>query len=872
MGAIMSRRHFVVVAATALTALCVSGCSKKAGGKTEDVLEETLVNPINWDAGEWRAGSCIHGCGNRCANLAYVVDGVVLTQQSIHSRKETLDFPLKKPCLRGLSQRKRIYDVGRLRYPMKRKSWEPFTGGKKELRGVDEWERISWDDAIKYVADELKNSREKYGARSILLCDAQYPITDNMGRFFAATGGAMNHWFTNSYGSFPTAWLYGYRQLGTFHQCINDRLDLLNVDFFVMFGMNPAWNATGNVMRYLLRAKEKGAKFVCIDPFYNDTASLLDAEWIPIHPGTDHALMLGLAHELLTLDKQGSMIDWDFLNRCTIGFDADHMPAGANPAGNFKSYLTGESDSIAKTPEWAEEITGVPASTTKALAARIGKDVKCAILSSLAPCRYNESDHYPQMLMTLGAMTGHMGKSGHMTGDTCEGPQDDGGMQLVKAGGNGMPQYKNPVDDLLNSNWIWDAVLSGRYVFSGGFGSPLPAEERKVDVHIIFHGQTGSLQHFENFPRGVEAHRAVDFVVTQDYYFGANAQYSDIVLPITTDWENPRGTQGLEPWVARDFLQVFDHVTDAVGESKSVRWIATELGKKLGYKETDIFPMSEGQITYNWISSAKVLDEDGKTYKPLVTITQKEIDEMGAKGKPQQGVVSIDDLYANGGYQVPRSEGDNYGHIAFKEFRADPEKYALESKSGKLEIYSAHYAETITAMGGGEVSPIPVYKPTPEGYHQTFSNWKTKEKGAFPLQQITPHYPRRCHTLFDDVPQLREAWASPVYMSAADAKERGISEGDGVLVSSEIGKTARPVCISQRVMPGVVLIPHGSIPDIDPKTGIDFGGHDNNLHKSCPRTQNADGYNATLVQIVKYDGKIVPDVERAIKVPIKEAK
>ena len=763
MSATLDRRHFVATTTAALAALCLSACSaqdkKGENEKTEDVLEESsLVNPIDWDAGEWKAGSCIHGCGNRCANLAYVVDGVVLTQQSIHAREDTLDFPIKKPCLRGLSQRKRIYDAARLRYPMKRKNWEPLTGGKKELRGSDEWERISWDEAIAYVADEIKNAREKYGDRSILLCDSLYPITDYRGRIFAATGGAMNQWFTNSYGSFPNAWLYGYRQLGTFHQCVNDRLDLLNVEQFVLFGVNPAWNGTGNVMRCLLRAKESGAKFVCIDPFYNDTASILDAEWIPIHPGTDIAFMQGLAHEILVLDEQGKdMIDWDFLDRCTIGFDAEHMPEGANPADNFKSYLTGESDGVAKTPEWAEEITGIPAATTRALAARIGKDVKCAIMSSLAPCRYNESDHYPQMLMTLGAMTGHMGKSGHMTGDTCEGPQNDGGMQLVKAGGNGMPQLKNPVDDLINSNWIWDAVLDGKYVFSGGFGTPLPGEEREVDVHVIFHGQTGALQQFEDFGRGVEAHRAVDFVVTTDYYFGANAQYSDIVLPITTDWENPRGTQGLGPWVARDFLQVFDHVTDPVGESKSVRWIATTLAEKLGFKEADVFPMTEEQVTYNWISSARVLDEDGKTYKPLVTISKEEIDTMGVEGKPQEGVVGIDEMYANCGYQVPRSEGDNYGHIAFKEFREDPDKYPLESQSGKLEIYSTHYAETITAMGGGEIANLPVYKPTSEGFEQIFTNWETKEKGEFPLQQITPHYPRRAHTLFDDVPQLREA-------------------------------------------------------------------------------------------------------------------
>ena len=319
----ISRRGFVAATAAALAALCATGCSKTPQSEPENVLEEVkLTQKIDWDSGRWISAACVHGCGNKCVNKAYVVDGVVLCQQSDGSREDVPEMPLKKPCLRGLSQRKRVFGTGRLKYPMKRKGWEPLTGGDKSLRGRDEWERISWEEALDYVAAEFKNAREVYGDKSILLCDNLYAGQDDFGRLLANTGGFVHHWWTGSYGSYTTAFLYGFRQNGAFHNMVNDRMDLRNCELIVMIGMNPAWNNCGNTLRYYMEAKANGAEFVSVDPFFNDTANLYDAEWIPVRPGTDVAFLLGVAHEVLALDATvGNMIDWDFLDKCTLGFD-----------------------------------------------------------------------------------------------------------------------------------------------------------------------------------------------------------------------------------------------------------------------------------------------------------------------------------------------------------------------------------------------------------------------------------------------------------------------------------------------------------------------------------------------------------------------
>ena len=141
-------------------------------------------------------------------------------------------------------------------------------------------------------------------------------------------------------------------------------MDLVNSDYIVLMGHNAAWAAFGNPSYYLKHAKENGARFVFVGPEYSATAGFANALWIPVRPGGDTALLLGVAYSMITRDDNGSLIDWDFLNRCTVGFDADHMPADAKTDENFRAYVLGESDGIAKTQQWASELCGTPSSSS----------------------------------------------------------------------------------------------------------------------------------------------------------------------------------------------------------------------------------------------------------------------------------------------------------------------------------------------------------------------------------------------------------------------------------------------------------------------------------------------------------------------------
>ncbi len=135
-------------------------------------------------------------------------------------------------------------------------------------------------------------------------------------------------------------------------------------------------------------------------------------------------------------------------------------------------------------------------------------------------------------------------------------------------------------------------------------------------------------------------------------------------------------------------------------------------------------------------------------------------------------------------------------------------------------------------------------------------------KGPFPLQLFTIHYPRRSHSVFDNVPWLREAFPNPLFMNPKDAAERGIKDGDTVLIISRHGKTLRPVYLTERIMPGVVTLPHGAWVEMDEKTGIDKAGADNIINGAIPTGQGTSGYNTCVVQVEKWTGQpLLPDVE-----------
>jgi anaerobic dimethyl sulfoxide reductase subunit A len=613
-----------------------------------------------------------------------------------------------------------------------------------------------------------------------------------------------------------------------------------------MWGANPAVSSNGSPTYNFLQAKKAGAKFIFVDPFYSPSMRVLADEWIPIRPATDAAFLLGMAYVMITEDSPDNpLLDWDFLNNGTVGFDADHMPEGADPKNNFKDYVLGKTDGIAKTPTWASNICGTPPERIRALAIEYATTRPTMVICGGATTRINNGSSTSQAFITLACMTGNIGIQGAGTGLSCHNRAGNAGPSLVTAGGAGVKGIPDPVKDNINYNQVWEAVLSKKYTAAKD-------DVRDINIQMIYHGGYITLNQCTGLTKGIEAHKAVEFVVTQGHFYNTDARYSDIVLPITTMWER----DGTFTSGNREALFFSSKAVEPLFEAQDDLWVAVELGKRLGIDPAVIQPLPLPQMMFNQLAGCKVIKADGSDFEPLVTITADDIAAMGVTGDPQTGRITIEEFRNAGVYQVARSEGDAFGFTEFEAFRNDPVANPRDTPSTKIEIYSQGYADKVTGYGFSVKQPLPTYDRVTEGIEDTFADWDNRVKGDFPLQLYTIHYMRRSHSILDNIPWLRELFPQEFVINPIDAARRDISNGDVVMITSRHGSVLRHAFVTERMMPGVVTLGEGAWVEIDEATGLDKAGATNILNGGIPTDQGNLGFNSCNVQVTKYTGPV----------------
>jgi len=364
-------------------------------------------------------------------------------------------------------------------------------------------------------------------------------------------------------------------------------------------------------------------------------------------------------------------------------------------------------------------------------------------------------------------------------------------------------------------------------------------------------GMAAPLNQIPNLPKGVEAFRKVEFVAASDYVLDTTCKYADIVLPVTTKWEKYGDIQAGN----REVFFWGSQVAEPLYEAKHDEWIEVELGKRLGLDPNQIAILDFKQLTFNSIAGAEVIKEDGSGYEKLVTITAADIAELGVQGEPQQGRISWQEFKEKGVYQVPRSPDDNFGHIAYKAFRDDPETNPVFTSTGKFEIHCQALSDAIAEYGWNTLPVIPQYQPVREGVEDTFEDLDLGIKGEYPFQLVTIHYLRRSHATLDNVLWLREAFRQEFFMNNKDGEELGLKHGDVVKISSPHGTVVRPLALSPRVMPGVVLLGEGAWADFDEDDEIDMAGATNTLNGNIPCGHGEQGWNTCIVKVEKYDGE-----------------
>ena len=814
-----TRRNFLKsTAATAAVGLVSNGLASKAEAfayepyPTDDELETVVT-------------SCAHNCGSRHMLVAHKKGDVIVrlstdngTYQGDAYGTDTEEMPQLRACLRGRSYRSRLYSPERLLYPMKRV-------GK---RGEGKFKRVSWDQALSEIAGSMTHLKNTYGPTALLdqsYAGASYGVLHKsdqieglLGRFMGMFGCRTNSWSVPSYQATTFSSRMNY---GTIHDGNEDDA-FAHSKLIIMWGWNPAYTFHGgNTFYYMRMAKQRGCKFVLIDPQYTDSASAYDAWWIPIKPGTDAAMMAGMAYHIF----DANLHDQAFINKFVQGMDPGTMPDWARGQESFRDYLAGNADGIAKTPQWAADICGVSAEDIIKLAELYASTKPAALKASWAPGRAAHGEQYARMANALQAMTGNIGKLGGCA---------EGVGKAWHAHGVAYPydEFSNVWYASIKSDRWAHAVLNypnikreeiGLWPRNDNLDGVIP------NIRGIFWQGSDWLNQLTNINKEIEAIRKLDsygegesLLVCMDSTITPTGIWADYLLPIATHFE--RHDVAL-PWYKGHYYIHRPKVINPMGESKSDFQVFTELAYRLGFGER-----------YNPRASRDYFNNPDQVDESYL------VDWWAGVQHDQQVDISWEEFKRRGVYKFRFAEPQ----VAFRDQieRGAP----FETPSGKIEIFSTTLAQTkdwTRTQYGYYIPAIPKWIEPFE--------WLGHEKAReFPFHMVTPHPRHRTHSIYNNIPWLRETFSQETTINASDARRLGIENGDVVEIWNERGKVVTPVYVTERCMPGVVVLHEGSWMDID-ENGVDLSGNPDFLTLDEPSPAGAFAYNTILVDLKKTD-------------------
>ena len=427
-------------------------------------------------------GACPHDCPDTCAMLVTVESGRATRVAGDPDHPVTQGFL----CAKVNRYVERTYHRDRLLHPMRR------VGPK----GSGEFERISWDDALDEIARRLNAIRQSPGGSQGIL---PYSYAGTMGmvqgesidrRLFHSIGASkLDRTICSTAGGMGMRMTVG-ANIGA------DIEGIPQSDLILLWGTNTL-TANPHLWPFITQAREKGATVIAIDPIRTRTAAQCD-EWIPIRPGTDAALALGIMHVVVDRGLQ----DDDYIARYTLGFDQLHE--------RIREY----------SPAVVSDITGIPAETIVALGERYGRSKATFIRVNYGLQRHAGGGMAVRTIACLPALVGHWRRPG-------------GGVQLSSSANFSFDRAKlgrldlSPPVRTINMTRLGDALTMP----DAGVGGP------PVSALVVYNSNPAAIAPDRN--RVIEGFKREDlFTVVLEHFQTDTADYADIVLPATTQLEH----------------------------------------------------------------------------------------------------------------------------------------------------------------------------------------------------------------------------------------------------------------------------------------------------------------------------------------------
>ena len=717
-------------------------------------------------------------CGSKCKMLATVAEGCVLeTQPDCDGTRIRFTG-----CPRGLAYRYTFLTSRRLRFPMKRIG----------ARGEGRFRRITWEEAVTETAQAIRETREQYGPGSRFVISASAVCAAMRGdtcmkNLLAMDGGSLD--FYNFYSAACAVYItpYVYGSMGANHISTYENSNLL-----ILWGYNVSDGHNGfGVKETLMRAREKGAKIVCIDPRESDTMMSMGDQWIPIRPGSDAALADAMAYVIYDKGLQ----DQAFIDKFCLGFDEDHMPEGVPYGESYHSYLFGVKDGVKKTPAWAEAITGIPAQTIEDLAVEFATKQPAAILAGLGPQRTQYGEQWDRCVIALSCLVGSPGRLGGGTGAW----QSSLGHEAPY-----LHRLPNPYPGFIPL-FGWTRAIDEPETMDQHRWGLKGIDHLDSGIKLLFSLGSGIMlnQHSDinDTMRILRQEDKLEHLIMTDLFMTPGSRFADLLLPGVSFFEV---NNIVPPW-SGDVYFLYNQAVAAplFGGRFEYDWIR-EVAWKLGYGPA----FDEGKTSLDeWLEylyyqcrdEVEPLLPDYETFK-------------------EKGAMVWDD--------IPEE-------IAFLPQLREGKPFA--TPSGKIEIFSKQLYDLGLEEGREDDIPgIPRYIPNGKEGPQD----PRLAEGA--LQLMSYHTKRHCHSQHDQNALLRELDPPALWINPKDAAARGIAEGDLVEIWNERGRMRIPAKVTERIVQGVISVSEGTWFEPD-EEGIDRGGSINVLTYTYDPTPVAKG-------------------------------
>ncbi len=424
-------------------------------------------------------GACPHDCPDTCAMLVTIENGRA-TKVSGNP-----DHPFTRGTLCGKvsDYLDRVYSGDRILYPMRR------VGDK----GSGQFERISWDAALDEIANRFQQIINQYGAEAIMPCSylGHEGLLNGLtvgDAFFNRLGATISE-RTFCISSTSTAYLMTY---GPTHGTDPDTFS--HSKYIILWGCN-ALSTNVHLWPFIKEARQQGAKLVVIDPVATRTAK--QADWhLPIRPGTDGALALGLMHVIIN----ENLIDADYVEKYTVGYAELKERVGEYP------------------PERVAAITGIAVADILTFAREYATTQPAVIRIGVALEKQAGGGQGIRAICCLPALVGawrHLG----------------GG--LLQA-----PMWPFPIR--------WEVVHRPQFIKPGTrvinqwqLGRILTAENLNPPIKALFVYNCNPVTQVAEQDKVVAGLARADlFTVVSEHFMTDTAEYADIVLPATTQVEN----------------------------------------------------------------------------------------------------------------------------------------------------------------------------------------------------------------------------------------------------------------------------------------------------------------------------------------------